>query len=314
MKIVFGCLLLLSGLAFLVAVPKGRPKNDEADVIEGIGPSNSFYDHFIGKLQHSNGLVHLAMQPHGILPPDDDYVDTPVPVAHYAFVNPALNGQSVPHWTHTLENFKNNPLVSPEIKDQVLKTVPSPIKIYGDGTESKFPLFIEYFVQRLQNYFSTYVYEDLSRPASWDVKENATDNQVVSAEKEPVTESGKVELASNAKLTTPSSITTEEDIDYIVDFTARPYIDEIPDVQLTDEDFDKTTEEWEATKEEFDNKNATNVNLSPPQVIVVKETLDLKVVDPIAVEEDTFLYVGDGTGDELNRSNRRKKLRKKKRN
>lgn len=38
-------------------------------------------------------------------------------------------------------------------------------KIYGEGTESKFPPFLEHFVQRIQHYFSVYKYEDLSRPA-----------------------------------------------------------------------------------------------------------------------------------------------------
>lgn len=39
------------------------------------------------------------------------------------------------------------------------------LKIYGEGTEAKFPPFLEHFVQRIQHYFSVYKYEDLSRPA-----------------------------------------------------------------------------------------------------------------------------------------------------
>lgn len=39
------------------------------------------------------------------------------------------------------------------------------LKIYGEGTESKFPPLLEHFVQRIQHYFSVYKYEDLSRPA-----------------------------------------------------------------------------------------------------------------------------------------------------
>lgn len=39
-----------------------------------------------------------------------------------------------------------------------------PTRIYGAGTESKFPPFFEFFVQRIQKYFSVYKYEDLSRP------------------------------------------------------------------------------------------------------------------------------------------------------
>lgn len=33
---------------------------------------------------------------------------------------------------------------------------------------SKFPPVIEHFVQLIQKYFSNYVYEDLSRPPTWD--------------------------------------------------------------------------------------------------------------------------------------------------
>lgn len=39
-----------------------------------------------------------------------------------------------------------------------------PTRIYGAGTESKFPPFLEFVVQRIQKYFSVYKYEDLSRP------------------------------------------------------------------------------------------------------------------------------------------------------
>lgn len=53
-------------------------------------------------------------------------------------------------------------------------------KIYGEGTESKFPPFLERIVQRIQQYFSIYKYEDLSRPAlnapqlSDEITENTT--------------------------------------------------------------------------------------------------------------------------------------------
>lgn len=38
-------------------------------------------------------------------------------------------------------------------------------KIYGEGTESKFPPILEFVVQRIQAYFSVYAHEDHSRPA-----------------------------------------------------------------------------------------------------------------------------------------------------
>lgn len=44
------------------------------------------------------------------------------------------------------------------------------IKLFGQPqvTVSKFPPFIEFFVQRIQAHFSTYAHEDLSRPPTWD--------------------------------------------------------------------------------------------------------------------------------------------------
>lgn len=41
-----------------------------------------------------------------------------------------------------------------------------PLRIWAIGSVSKFPPFIERFVQRIQSYYSTYKYHDLSRPAS----------------------------------------------------------------------------------------------------------------------------------------------------
>lgn len=50
-------------------------------------------------------------------------------------------------------------------QQQLQQTSFNGIKIYGDGTEYKFPPFLEYFVQRIQSYFSVYNnYEDQSRP------------------------------------------------------------------------------------------------------------------------------------------------------
>lgn len=38
------------------------------------------------------------------------------------------------------------------------------IKIFGAGTESRFPPFLEFLVQRIQSFFSVYRYQDTSRP------------------------------------------------------------------------------------------------------------------------------------------------------
>ena len=41
-----------------------------------------------------------------------------------------------------------------------------PLRIWAIGSVSRFPAFLENFVQRIQSYYSTYKYHDLSRPAS----------------------------------------------------------------------------------------------------------------------------------------------------
>lgn len=41
-----------------------------------------------------------------------------------------------------------------------------PLRIWAIGSVSRFPAFLEGFVQRIQSYYSTYKYHDLSRPAS----------------------------------------------------------------------------------------------------------------------------------------------------
>lgn len=40
-----------------------------------------------------------------------------------------------------------------------------PLRIWSIGSVAKFPIFLEKFVQRIQSYYSTYKYQDLSRPA-----------------------------------------------------------------------------------------------------------------------------------------------------
>lgn len=46
------------------------------------------------------------------------------------------------------------------------------VKIWGEGTESKFPPIFEFIVQRIQAYFSVYKYDDLSRPSTLDISSN----------------------------------------------------------------------------------------------------------------------------------------------
>lgn len=317
-----GCVLLCA--VHILAAPRLGGQKDlppEVLVDESNRPSFSLYDHIMGNLKSSNKFVHLVNLPQGIPPPlEDDYDEAPpVPIYNYAFFNPAVNGGKMPHWTDTLENFKNNPAISPEVKVKVVQKLQTPIKIYGDGTESRFPLLVEYFVQRIQKYFSHYVYEDMSRPSSWDVKPNDTDNKPVSSEKEPVssekepiTEDPKVDLSSDSEgQFTASNDTDTDDIDYIVDITLRPDLDDEVNV-LTDVEFEKTTEEWEDTS--MGNETEAKPEKVETVVVVEKEVVDLKVLPPIGLEDDAFIYVGDGTGDELMRNNIPNKLRKKKLN
>lgn len=55
-----------------------------------------------------------------------------------------------------------------EQKDGTIKFMKANVtlgdKIYGEGTESKFPPILEFVVQRIQAYFSVYAHEDHSRP------------------------------------------------------------------------------------------------------------------------------------------------------
>lgn len=45
------------------------------------------------------------------------------------------------------------------------------LKVWGAGSEAKFPPILEYIVQRIQSYYSVYKYEDLSRPSfDWTFK------------------------------------------------------------------------------------------------------------------------------------------------
>lgn len=53
------------------------------------------------------------------------------------------------------------------------------VRIWGEGSESKFPPIFEFIVQRIQAYFSVYKYDDLSRPSTMDVFSN--DEMVLSS-------------------------------------------------------------------------------------------------------------------------------------
>lgn len=81
------------------------------------------------------------------------------PTIHLPF-NPDGTQYSLDERTNSIQkNFRSIISDRPQ-----LIIINGPTRIYGAGTESKFPPFLEFFVQRIQKYFSVYKYEDLSRP------------------------------------------------------------------------------------------------------------------------------------------------------
>lgn len=53
-----------------------------------------------------------------------------------------------------------------EPSNAVLLTNKVPLRIWAIGSVAKFPSFLERIVQRIQSYYSTYKYQDLSRPVA----------------------------------------------------------------------------------------------------------------------------------------------------
>lgn len=56
----------------------------------------------------------------------------------------------------------------PKITANVIVVVPKNKLGTSSPTVSKLPPILEYFLQRLQTYYSNYIYEDLSRPPTYD--------------------------------------------------------------------------------------------------------------------------------------------------
>lgn len=53
-----------------------------------------------------------------------------------------------------------------EPSNAVILTNKVPLRVWAIGSVAKFPSFLEKIVQRIQSYYSTYKYQDLSRPAT----------------------------------------------------------------------------------------------------------------------------------------------------
>ncbi|KAJ3653359.1 hypothetical protein Zmor_012614 [Zophobas morio] len=83
----------------------------------------------------------------------------------------------------------------------------------NNGTVSKFPPIIEFFVQRIQSLNSNYVYEDLSRPPTWEkpVYTLAPEDYHLTANPESVTQTTAAPTTTTtAPTTTPDPWEYEE--------------------------------------------------------------------------------------------------------
>lgn len=63
-------------------------------------------------------------------------------------------------------SIPSNWLATFQPSNAVILTQKVPLRIYAIGSVSRFPSFLENFLQRVQSYYSIYKYHDLSRPAS----------------------------------------------------------------------------------------------------------------------------------------------------
>lgn len=88
-----------------------------------------------------------------------------------------------------------------------------PLRIYGEGTESKFPPLIERMVQRIQHYFSVFKYEDTSRPLA---SEGGSNSPVVSTINVQTNNDGLDELLVEVKPLTEGSEESKPSGDFVV--------------------------------------------------------------------------------------------------
>ena len=108
----------------------------------------------------------------------------------------------------------------------------NPPKIYGAGTESKFPPFLENLVSRIQHYFSVYKYEDQSRPSPNQPVKDSIDEEMVEGDEEIANTTDKIST------TTTLSIIQSDEIDSQLNLTTLESV--TADVASTTKRFDAT--------------------------------------------------------------------------
>lgn len=81
-----------------------------------------------------------------------------VPFANFAFTQNVNAAAIPPAWHQFTGPQSENPLL------KATSLGKNGTKIWGEGTEYKFPYIVELLVQNIQKYYSNYVYTDSSRP------------------------------------------------------------------------------------------------------------------------------------------------------
>lgn len=130
-----------------------------------------------------------------------------------------------------------------------------PLRIWAIGSISKFPEFIERFVQRIQSYYSIYKYHDLSRPASYAV--------INSQYHKPGDENDEIiEDAAN----TESNTVTENIVDVEMTTAAMTYDNENETVTDNEIRSDNASEKEEDTETETEPNDSFDGELFAKQI------------------------------------------------
>ncbi|XP_055687468.1 uncharacterized protein LOC129792431 [Lutzomyia longipalpis] len=306
-------------------------------------PGASVATNILTNLMQHNNAVHMAFEGAA---PEENYANLPyTPIIDYAFMKPdnATTANATANWQDTLANLYKNPAFA---QNGGLVKLP-PVKIVGAGTESKFPFILEGVAQRIQAMFSTYAHEDLSRPATWDSNSTLLTNRTTTTTpKTTLKTTLKSTLQTTrkpAQITTKTTKTTKSSTRYpnkntsttlrtTLQTTRKP-LTQTPTkttkitkttlrvTRVTTRPTSRAT--TRATSRATTPKPTyTTTKIFPSTLLVASaeselseespnrsEEIDVTFSKPISVENDTYIYVGEGDDDEFDRGIHRKKQR-----
>ncbi|GAB0100334.1 hypothetical protein DMENIID0001_163590 [Sergentomyia squamirostris] len=227
---------------------------------------------FLSNLVQNNNAVQLAFEGQR---PDGNYANlSDTPILDYAFMKPENTSEApVPNWQDTLANIYKNPA----FQNGSLVRLP-PVKIVGAGTESKFPLIVEIFAQRIQSMFSNYVHEDLSRPVTWD-KNQTTTTTIKPSTRKTTTTTKK----TTTVLTRKTTISTRNP------YTWHPTR---PSISITTSKPTHTTTKHLSLFASQDQAEDSQSSLPSSSEELSSST---------ETNNDSYIYVGDGEGEEFDR-------------